>query len=65
MEHKEEMITALDSFLNDSLILPPGDIDNKELFTLEAILKATNRFKRQGQSVADTRDLAKGDYMFN
>ncbi|VDK84007.1 unnamed protein product, partial [Onchocerca ochengi] len=48
---REELISGVDNFLDDSVVIPPGEIDSKRLLSGDEIRKALK--KRQNRKVAE------------
>ncbi len=47
MEERREMLTAINDFLDESVVLPPGDWDSKNLLSMAEIMVSTPYSQRQ------------------
>ena len=54
MEEKQELLHAINEFLDDSVVLPPGDWDRKHILPINEIMEMRQRRKvRKGQKDGD------------
>lgn len=55
------MLSAINSFLDDSVVLPPGDWDSKNLLSLNEIQEIRKRRKRRQMAELGMLDKKEGD----
>lgn len=53
--NREKLTEELENILSESIVLPPVEIDNKDLFTIESIRKVTTDRRPQLDSIPDYR----------
>lgn len=50
---REELICGVDNFLDDSVVIPPGEIDNKRLLSGDEIRKALKKRQKRKKNAED------------
>lgn len=58
---RDQLLAAIDDFLDLSIIVPPGDIDSRALLTVDDVRKALKQRKRAKAALADKERAEKGN----